>query len=237
MSEWTQRRFWTTADIAPEAGGHGIRLDGRAVRTPAKAPLVVPGAALARAIAAEWDAQTGVIDPNSMPLTRIANSAIDKVTPQRAEVAELLAAYGESDLLCYRADGPEELVARQAAGWDPLLAWAEDTLGAPLLTAVGVMFIPQPPASVEALRRRVTPLDPFDLAPFHDLVALTGSLVLGLAALHGQQPIEDLWALSRIDETWQAEQWGDDEEAAQAAAVKAAAFSDAARFYALRQAG
>ncbi|QIE41350.1 ATPase [Rhodobacteraceae bacterium SC52] len=237
MTEWKQKRFWTSASVGEEADGYCILLDGRAIKTPSKAPLVVPAAALAGAIAAEWDAQAEAIDPNSMPLTRIANTAIDKVKVQQAEVAEILAAYGESDLLCYRAERPAELVARQAEAWDPLLVWAKETLDAPLDVAAGVMYIPQPTASVAALSRRVEALDAFDLAPFHDLVALTGSLVIGLAALQGVRPVQDLWALSRIDETWQAEQWGHDDDAAATAAIKAASFADAARFYALRHAG
>ena len=234
MSEWKQTRFWTTASHVPEGTGFGIRLDGRAVKTPAKAPMVVPGAALARAIAAEWDAQQDAINPNTMPLTRIANSAIDKVAAQAVEVAEIVAAYGETDLLCYRAEGPDALIARQAKGWDPLLDWAADRLSAPLVTGAGVMFIEQPPASVAALAAQVRALDLFDLAPFHDLVALTGSLVIGLAAYHAHLPVDDLWRRSRIDEDWQTEQWGQDDEAQEAAAIKAAAFADAARFVSLR---
>lgn len=235
MSEWKQRRFWTSATAEPEGEGYGIRLDGRPVKTPAKAPLVVPGAALAQAIAAEWEAQGEMINPNAMPLTRIANSAIDKVAVQHAEVAELLAAYGESDLLCYRADGPMELVARQAAAWDPLLGWAADHLSAPLVVGTGIVFIDQPPESLAALRRQVTALDAYDLAPFHDLVALTGSLVIGLAAYHEHAANEYLWDCSRIDETWQAEQWGHDEVAMETAEIKARAFADAALFLKLRR--
>jgi len=236
MSEWKQRRFWDITSPVAASAGVGIALDARPVKTPAKRPLVVPSRPLARAIADEWDAQAEVIDPNTMPLTRIANSAIDTAGPQRAAVAEIVAAYGESDLLCYRAEGPAGLVARQAAGWDPLLDWARDRLGAPLAVGTGVMFIAQPPASLAALSARVHALDPFDLAPAHDLVALSGSLVIGLAALAGTMPADALWALSRIDETWQAERWGHDDDAAAVAARRAAAFADAARFHALRHA-
>ncbi len=237
MSEWKQRRFWDSAQPVAAPAGFGIALDGRPVKTPAKAPLVVPSQPLARAIADEWDAQSEVIDPNIMPLTRIANSAIDTAGPQHAEIAGIVAAYGESDLLCYRAEGPSDLVARQAAGWDPLLDWTRAALGAPLAVATGVMFIPQPEASLQALSRRVQSLDAFDLAACHDLVALSGSLVIGLAALVRLHPVDTLWSLSRIDETWQAEQWGHDEDAAEIAGLRAAAFADAARFHALRHAG
>jgi chaperone required for assembly of F1-ATPase len=237
MSDWKQRRFWDNARAVAATAGFGIALDGRPVKTPAKQPLIVPSQSLARAIADEWDAQTDVIDPNAMPLTRIANSAIDTATPQHAEIAEIVAAYGESDLLCYRAEGPPALVERQAAAWDPLLDWARERLGAPLAVGTGVMFVPQPDASLRELSNRVHRLDPFDLAPCHDLVALSGSLVIGLAAIAGLHPVDTLWSLSRIDETWQAEQWGDDEDAAEVAALRRGAFADAARFHALRHAG
>lgn len=237
MSEWKQRRFWTAADPVEIAGGFGVALDGRPVRTPARQALAVPSHALAEAIAGEWCAQGDVIDPNAMPLTRIANSAIDTVTPQRAEIAGIVAAYGESDLLCYRAEGPPDLVARQAAGWNPLLDWAADRFGARLIVGAGVMFIPQPEPAVRALSAHVHALDGFDLAPLHDLVALSGSLVIGLAVLAGLRPFGDLWALSRIDESYQAETWGHDEDAAEIAALRAQAFAEAARFHALRHAG
>lgn len=237
MSAWKQRRFWKSVSPVAVPAGFGIALDGRQVKTPAKQPFVVPSQPLAQAIAAEWEAQTDAIDPNTMPLTRIANSAIDTATAQHADIAGIVAAYGESDLLCYRADAPPELVARQAAGWDPLLDWARAALDAPLVVGTGVMFVPQPEASLRALSGAVHDLDPFDLAPCHDLVALSGSLVIGLAVLARLQPVEMLWALSRIDETWQAEQWGHDDDAAQIAARRAAAFADAARFHALRYAG
>lgn len=132
MSEWKQKRFWKTVGVEPEGAGFAVALDGRRVKTPAKAPLVVPTQAMAGAIAAEWDAQVEVVDPLSMPNTRSANAAIDKVTIQFAEVADMLAEYGDSDLLCYRAETPEELVARQSENWDAALDWAAEALGARL---------------------------------------------------------------------------------------------------------
>jgi len=231
VSQWRARRFWQDAAPVPGDRGFQIELDGRPVRTPAKATLALPTRALAEAVAAEWRDQGEVIDPGAMPLTRIANTAVDKVAVQRAEVADLVAAYGESDLVCYRADGPPGLVARQAAGWDPLVAWAAEALGAPLQVGTGVMFLPQPEASVAALRARVHALGAWQLAPFHDLVALSGSLVIGFAAIETDRSRRELWDLSRIDETWQAEQWGADEEAAAVAATRARAFVDAARFH------
>jgi chaperone required for assembly of F1-ATPase len=233
VSVWAARRFWTTANAVPVEGGFSVHLDGRPVRTPLKAPLVVPTLALAKAVAAEWQAQEGRVNPETMPFTRTANSAIDKVAPQRAEVADMLAAYGDSDLLCYRAEGPDELVARQAEAWDPLLDWAAESLGARLRATAGVIHIDQSPASLETLQALVTGLTAFQLAAFHDLVAITGSLVLALAVAHRRITVDEAWQLSRIDEDWQISQWGEDEEAAVVAGLKQGALRHADRFYAL----
>ncbi len=233
MSDWKPKRFWTAASVAPVEGGFTVLLDGRGVKTPAKAPLVVPSEALARLIAAEWDAQVEKVAPETMPATRAANSALDKVAVQFDQVAEMLAEYGGTDLLCYRAEGPAELVARQAAGWDPLLDWASDRYGAPLVATAGVMFIAQPPGSLAALRRAVFDQTPFQLAALHDLIAITGSLILGLAVAEGRLSPDEAFDLSRIDEHWQIEQWGEDEEAAALEASKRQALHEAARFYGL----
>ena len=191
----------------------------------------MPTRALAQEIAEEWELQDGVIDPLSMPFTRAANSAVEKVAPQRAEVAAMLAGYGDSDLLCYRAAAPDELVARQAAAWDPLLDWAKTRHGARLIPVQGVMYKPQPPAALRALAAEVEALTPFRLTGFHDLVALSGSLVIGLAAAADHKPPEALWTLSRIDEDWQQEQWGTDDEAAEAAEARRRDFLRAYRFF------
>lgn len=220
MTGWAAKRFWKAASAEMTPAGWEVRLDGRPVRTPAKAPLTLPTEALARAVAAEWEAQGEVIDPTAMPLTRAANAAIDKVGPQRADVVAMLAAYGETDLLCHRAEAPEELVRRQAEAWDPLLSWAAETLAALLKVTRGVTPVAQPPESLARLRAEVDALDPFALTAFCDLVAISGSLVIGLAALRGEAPAEALWQASRIDEDWQAELWGHDEEAARVAALK-----------------
>lgn len=232
MSEWKQRRFWTEAAATPTQDGTAweVRLDGRPVRTPAKAPLLLPSEGMARAVAAEWAAQDKLVNPNSMPFTRSANSAIDKVTPQFDEVAALVAEYGGSDLLCYRAEAPDILAQRQAEAWDPLLDWAASGLGAPLGMTAGVMHVPQPANSLETLAARVRALTPFQLAAMHDLVALSGSLVIGLAVLHEVLPPEDLWLRSRVDELFQQEQWGEDEEATEMAEAKRRDFLHAHRF-------
>ena len=233
MAGWAPKRFWTAANVAPVAGGFTVTLDGRAVKTPAKAPLVLPSEGLARLVAAEWDAQTDVVAPETMPVTRTANSAIDKVAVNFTEVAEMLSEYGGTDLLCYRAAAPQALVDRQAAGWDPLLEWARLRYDAPLQVTVGVMFIAQPPASLAALRAAVFAQTPFQLAALHDLIAISGSLVLGLAVAEGRLSAEEAFSLSRIDEQWQIDQWGEDEEAAALEARKRQALAEAARFYGL----
>lgn len=233
MSEWKPKRFWKEAAVAEAEGGYTVTLDGRAVRTPAKAPLLLPSRALAEAVAAEWDAQQDEVRPETMPFTRTANSAIDKVMVQHTEVADLLSAYGETDLLCYRAEGPDELVHRQQAAWDPLLDWAEEALGARLAPVTGVIPSPQEPAALAALAARVRGFDAFRLAAFHDLVSLSGSLVLAFAATEAIHNAETIWDLSRIDESWQAEQWGEDEEALEHTALKKQAFLDAMLFFSL----
>ncbi|MFT3688010.1 ATP12 family chaperone protein [Paenirhodobacter sp.] len=236
MSVWAPKRFWKQSTVTEADGGYGIALDGRPVKTPAKAPLIVPTRALAEALAAEWDAQQDTVRPETMPATRAANAAIDKVRPQRAEVAELIAAYGGTDLLCYRAERPAELIALQAEGWDPLLDWFEGAFGVRLVVTEGVVPVAQP-EGLAAVAAHVGGLDEWQLSALHDLVGLTGSLVLGLAVAAGRLTAEDAWTLSRIDEDWQSAQWGADEEAQEHAALRRAALLDAGRFWTLRHTG
>lgn len=235
MSEWKAKRFWSAAEVQEASEGFGIALDGRPVKTPAKRALLVPTRGLAEAIAAEWAAQQETVDPLSMPFTRSANAALDKVAVQCVEVADMLAAYGDSDLLCYRAEQPADLVARQAEIWDPILDWAEQTLGARLHPRVGVMHAPQDAEALQRLSARVHAMSVFELTAFHDLVSLSGSLILGFAAARDLKNIESLWEISRLDEIWQAEQWGKDEEADATAAVKCAAFRHAKLVFDLSQ--
>ncbi|CTQ50125.1 ATP12 family chaperone protein [Jannaschia donghaensis] len=229
MSEWKAKRFWKGASVEALDQGFTVTLDGRPVRTPLKTLIAMPSRALADGVAAEWDAQPEVIDPMSMPLTRAVNATLDKVVPQRADVAANLAEYGGTDLLCYRATDPETLIARQAAAWDPMLDWAATALGAPLKVTQGIMHVPQPTASIVALRTRVDAMTAWQLTALSEFVTLSGSLILALAAMEGRDP-DDLWPLSRIDEDWQAEQWGEDEEEAARIAVKRGAFAQAGRF-------
>lgn len=229
---WEQtRRFWETTSVVEDAGRYGVQLDARPIRTPARAPLVVPSAELAAAIAGEWEAQEEVLNPATMPLTRTANSAIDKVSEQFEAVADMLAAYGDSDLLCYRADAPAELVALQIAAWDPLLDWASEALGARLLPRTGIVHQSQNEAETARLRGHVHRLSVFELAAFHDLVALSGSLIIGFAVAQQFQGPSELWDVSRVDENWQSQQWGVDDDDAKMVAIKREAFLDAARFF------
>ncbi|GJE78176.1 MULTISPECIES: ATP12 family chaperone protein [Methylorubrum] len=229
------KRFYKEAGLAAVEGGHRLVLDGRGANTPGRRPLAVPSEALGRALAAEWAAQGEVIDPRTMPLTRLVNTAIDGVADRRPEVAADLGAFAATDLIAYRADSPERLVAEQSAAWDPLVAWAGDVLGARLFLAEGVMHVAQPEASVAALRAAVEAVeDPFRLAALHTLTTLTGSLVIGLAVLRGRLSPDAAWAAAHVDETYQASVWGPDEEAAARLAHRKAEFDAAATVAELR---
>ena len=230
-SEWKAKRFWTDVTVVSEGDGFTVELDGRLVKTPAKATLWLPTNDMAGAVAVEWDAQHGVINPGEMPFTRSANAAIDKVRQQHGEVAEMLAGYGDADLLCYRAQSPKDLVQRQAEEWNPALDWASDTLGTRLAVHSGVIHRPQSADDLARLSARVQALTDFQLAAFHDLVSLSGSLILGFAAAMGWRAADAIWQMSQLDEIWQIEQWGVDDEAKAMTEVKRKAFLHAKRFY------
>lgn len=231
MSEWAMKRFWSDTSVQAEDGGFAIKLDGRGVKTPAKRSLVVPSEAMAQKIAAEWEAQVDEVRPETMPWTRSANAAIDKVADQRAEVEAHLADYAGSDLLCYRADGPEGLIARQRTSWDPLLDWLADRYDVRLLTTTGVMPVEQSKDAIERLARTMAPMSDMQLTGFYDLVTLSGSFTLALACAQALQTPPKLWAASRLDEEWQIEQWGADEEASEVAELKKQAFLHASEVY------
>ena len=233
MSEWKARKFWKAAAVEPAEGGFRVTLDGKPVMTPGKHPLILPTKALAEAIAAEWDAQQDVIDPLSMPMTRAANSAIEKVSPPFDAVADMLGAYGGTDLLSYRAAEPDRLHDRQKDAWDPLLDWVADAHDARLDVTRGLMPIAQDDQALARLRARLGALDPFQLTAVHDLVTLPGSLILGLAVIRGRLGADEAHALSRIDEEFQAQRWGRDEDADAAAAARLAAMRDSERFWLL----
>lgn len=233
MSGWTAKRFWKAVTVAREEGGHTVLLDARPVRTPAKAPLLLPSRAMAEAVASEWSSVDEKVDPRLMPVTRRANAAIDKVAGQFDEVAQLVADYGGSDLLCYRAEAPEALTEAQAKAWDPLVDWAAEMFGARLQVTRGVVPVAQAPEALARLAAEVRATTPFQLTALYDLVGLSGSLILGLAATRDEFDAESLWTLSRLDEEWQAAHWGEDEDASTNAALKRTDFLRARHFWEL----
>jgi chaperone required for assembly of F1-ATPase len=231
MSSWTKKRFWQQAAAIQTLDGYTVQLDGKPIRTPAKAAFIMPKMALAEAVAEEWQAQEDTVEPDRMPLTRTVNSALDKVGPAHDTVAGLIADYGTSDLICYRAEAPQGLIDRQAEVWDPLVIYAQNVYQAPLNISSGLMPVLQPSGSLARLRQRVQKMSNFELAALHDLVALSGSLIIGLAATDKFYTIERLWAASRIDESWQAEHWGEDVGANAEAELKRDAFYCAKQFF------
>jgi len=229
MNTALQKRFWKDVSVRPEAAGYGIYLDDRQLKTPLKSSLLAPTMAVANGIAAEWSAVEEKIDPSVMHLTRCANATLDNVVIKQADVAAMLAEYGATDLLCYRADAPIELVARQAEAWDPLLDWVSQKYGATLIATTGIMHVAQPADGQDRMRAAVAAYDPWRLTALHDLVTISGSLVLGLATATKHLSAEAVWPISRIDETWQEEQWGIDEDANAAAKIKRSDFLKAAK--------
>jgi len=224
---WHEAR--AEGDVAPYA----VTLGGKPVRTPTKRIVTAPTRALAEAIAAEWRAQGDKIDPVSMPMTRYMNSILDTVADHRANIVEQVAAYGGSDLLCYRAEHPQALVARQAAAWDAPLTWVAQAKGAPMIVTAGIIAVEQPTASLAALHSAVAQHDDAPLAALHDLTAFSGSLILALAISDGHMDVDAAWIASRVDDDWQIEQWGEDSLATKAAEDKYAAFTAAARLLTL----
>jgi chaperone required for assembly of F1-ATPase len=231
MSEWAARRFWKTAEARAQDGGFGIFLDERQVKTPGKRGLILPTEAMAARVVAEWDAQDGKINPATMPWTKSANSAIDKMAEQRREVEDHLIGYAGTDLVSYRAEGPDQLIRRQAEAWDPVLAWADAAFGGRLRVTTGVMPVAQDHDSIARLKGQMATMTDFHLTGFHDLVTLSGSYLLALAATALWKPSTEVWSLSRVDERWQIEQWGRDEEAESLAENKERAFLHAAEFF------
>ena len=231
MSDWALKRFWEVVEVVPADNGFTVTLDGRNVRTPGKALLVVPTEEMAGKIATEWEAQQDRVDPRVMPWTRSANSAIDKLSVQRSEVENHLIGYAGTDLVCYRADGPVGLVERQIAAWDPILDWAEKRYGLRLLVTPGVMPVSQDAGSLAVLSNVMSSMNNFAITGFHDLVTLSGSYVIALSVVENAHNPHAAWNLSRIDEDWPIEQWGRDEEADTQAETKREAFLHAARFF------
>lgn len=233
------KRFYTDANWAldPATNMRSILLDGRPVRTPARQPLAVPGDGLASAIAAEWASQGERIEPASMPMTGFANAAIDQVLPDAAGFASGIAAYAASDLFCYRADDPAQLVALHADAWDPLLDWASARYDIAFTVTNGIMPVDQPRATVDRLGAAVHALDPWLLAGVATIVTLGGSLIGALALMEGAVDAGTLWDAVQIDEDWQVRQWGEDADAAARTGARRVQFDDAARYCALVKGG
>ncbi|MEO8454309.1 MAG: ATP12 family protein [Sphingomicrobium sp.] len=227
------KRFWKTVDAVREDGGWQIRLDGRPVRTPARTALTVPSELLAEAIAEEWRATGKDVDPRAMPLTGMANAAIDRVAPEKDTFAAGLARYAEADLACYRAEGPRKLIEREEQSCDSLLGWARRRYDVDFVTTSGLMHVAQPQATVERLGHAVAELDRFQLAGLSPLVTIGGSLVAALAVLEKAIMPEQAWEAVSIDERWQLEQWGADKEAEEALENRRRDFLAAARFLVL----
>jgi chaperone required for assembly of F1-ATPase len=224
------KRFYKRAEPLEGESGHGVALDRRPVKTPGKRELIVPKRVLAAAIAEEWNAQEGEIRPATMPLTRLATTAIDRVTTQREAIIEETANYAGTDLVCYRAAHPPALAARQQAVWQPLIDWATLRYDAPLVITTGVIPKSQSVASLRALAAAVAEQDNFALTALHVATAASGSLVIGLALIEGQLDAQEAFATSQLDESFQIEAWGEDSEQAERRRALAADIAAAARF-------
>src|SRR6476619_3597935 len=207
------KRFYSEVATKDEGVAVGVRLDGKPVRTPGKAPFVVPNKAVAEAIGEEWRGQGARIDPATMPLTRLANSVIDGVKGHEEAMIGDVLNYAGSDLICYRAEVPSNLVARQTKHWDPVVVWAKQDLGVPMRLAEGVMHVAQSPASLDTLRMRLRQFDSWSLAALHVMTGISGSALLALAVALRRLSPEGAWAAAHVDEDWQISQWGEDEEA------------------------
>lgn len=230
MTERKTRRFYKTVSVAETDGGFGVFLDGKQAKTSGHSALILPNRALAEAVAEEWRAQGEKIESAGMPLTKLANMAVAHMPHRRAQVANRILGFGRSELLCYRAEAPPELASRQSKAWDPLLDWLHKRHGARLKTGTGIGFIEQPGEAAMALDKAVWAHDDFALAALHEAAGVTGSLVLALALADGRLDAAEALALSRIDEAYQAEKWGEDAEAVARARALATDLAAAERF-------
>jgi chaperone required for assembly of F1-ATPase len=227
-----RKRFYARAGVSETADGFAITLDDKTVRTPSRNQLLAPNSAIAKIMAAEWEAQKEIINPMTMPVTRLANSVIDAVVDRAEAVADDVAKYFETDLLFYRASHPEALVAREAKHWDPVLFWAADTLGAHFILAEGIVHVRQPDPAVAAARAAL-PSDPWSIAAFHVITAITGSALLALALLRGHLDADQVWAAAHVDDDWNIDQWGIDGEVAARRAARQVDFRAAAEVLSL----
>ena len=234
MKPTLPKRFYKEAGVEQRDGDYHLVLDGRSAKTPNRQPLAVPTQALGEALAEEWARQGEEIDPGTMPITRIANSAIDGVAARRQEVVDDLVKYAGSDLICYRAADPEKLVRAQNASWNPILDWLRDTHGARFMLSEGVMHVAQPAAATQAIRAAVEAIrSPFQLAALHVMTTLTGSVLIALAHAEGRLDADQAWAVAHVDEHHQESIWGEDEEAMVRRRNREADFRAASRVFAL----
>jgi chaperone required for assembly of F1-ATPase len=222
-----RNRFYTAVATAEVPGGFAVTLDGKQMRTPAGRVLAVPTGQVVDALRAEWDAQRPAIDPARMPMTRLINSIADGVVDNPQETADELVKYLGSDLLFYRADGPDRLVAKQAAAWDPVIRWAADELGARFVLAEGIVHARQSDHAIEAARKAI-PADGWSVGALHSVTTLTGSALLALALLHGFADAEAVWRAAHVDEDWNFETWGNDDLAMTRRAAREEEFNVAA---------
>jgi chaperone required for assembly of F1-ATPase len=206
----TPRRFYKKAEAGALGNAFAVLLDGKVAKTPGRKPLAVPQRPLAEALAAEWEAQGQRLEPASMPLTRIVNAAIDRVTGEMAAVRADVVKYAGTDLICYRSEGPQSLVDAQEAAWSPIIAWARQALGARFILAAGIVHVKQDASALTAIDHVLRPLDALSLAALHTVTTLTGSAVIALALQRGQLSVEEAWAAAHVDEDWQMAQWGGD---------------------------
>lgn len=221
------KRFYKTVAVT---GQLGITLDGRNVKTPLKAALVLPTRPLAEAVAAEWDAQVDVIKPHAMPLTKLANTAIDRAISEGPKIAAEILEFAGSDMVCYRAESPAGLAKRQTTHWDPITSWAKSDLNVNFTTVSTITHKLQSPAALQALEAHIKSLDPFSFVAVHNLTTLTGSALLAAMVAIGKIPADAAWLAANVDEDWQIETWGEDAEAMARRAGRFNEFSACVRF-------
>lgn len=226
----TLKRFYQDVTIEEGPEGYAILLDARPVKTPARKDLVIPNKALAKQVEAEWEAQTGKVNPASMPMTKRVNTALDRVQDREQEVVEEIVSFAGSDLLCYRADHPEALVAKQKEHWDPVLGWVRETCNAQFEVQTGIVPVSQPEKSLERIVKAIGVFDHFVLTPIHTVTTLTGSALLALALVERHLDPEAVWSAAHVDEDWQISQWGEDAEAKARRAMRRAEFDADVRF-------
>ena len=231
MTPSLKKRFWKEAAVVQTEDGYKVTLDGHAIRTPSKSALIVRYKSIADQIAAEWMAQEEEVDPATMPATRMVNSVIDKVSVNSDAIIEMLTEYAASDLICYRSLSPQELIEEQAGLWDPLMHWTATVMNAPMVSTNGVMFVSQAEASVDEYRKQLNGMNIYQLAGVHDLITISGSIVISFALITNHITFDQAWMAATVDEAWQEKQWGSDEEAQEALNKKRGDFEFAYNFW------